>query len=341
MTIIDDFRFAPDAAHAARCNAAMHAGLADSLRQIADASAGKVAFDRRAIERLIIEIGAGYNVSPNAFALYYDLVPALLEGRLDTAHSLFAELERQRPIAARLRLIALGDPALADREARYVRLMSDGVDQPYTFLAPTMVELAAFKTQFAEVCALLQQAAPELLGELNALISELVLVAGDENAAVRFDGGSSYRLWGALFLNTHRHETRVGLIEALAHESAHSRLFGLCIDETAVRNEDDELHASPLRQDPRPMDGVYHATFVSARMHWAMARLIASGLLTAEERTQALEACASDRRNFERGYDTVAKHAQLTDTGRKAMAAAHRYMSETVERSSAGNAGCR
>lgn len=96
--MIDGFRFSPDAAHAARCDRAMHAGLADSLRQICEASDGKVAFDRSAIERLIDDIEAGRRLPPNAFALYYDVVPALLEGRLDAAPALFAELARQRPI---------------------------------------------------------------------------------------------------------------------------------------------------------------------------------------------------------------------------------------------------
>ena len=65
---------------------------------------------------------------------------------------------------------------------------------------------------------------------------------------MHFDGGSSYQLWGALFLNVGAAaRTRVDLIDALAHESAHSRLFSLCTEEALVRNPDDETHASPLR----------------------------------------------------------------------------------------------
>ena len=74
------------------------------------------------------------------------------------------------------------------------------------------------------------------------------------------------------------------------------------------------------------MDGVYHATFVSARMHWAMSRLIASGLLTEEELALAIKARDDDKRNFEKGYDTVAAHARLTNTGRLALNAALDYM---------------
>ena len=34
------------------------------------------------------------------------------------------------------------------------------------------------------------------------------------------------------------------------------------IDELFVLNPDWERFPSPLREDPRPMDGIYHATFV-------------------------------------------------------------------------------
>ena len=46
------------------------------------------------------------------------------------------------------------------------------------------------------------------------------------------------------------------------------------------------------------MDGVYHATFVSARMHFAMQELLASGLLRGEETALAQEAAARDRGHF-------------------------------------------
>ena len=78
------------------------------------------------------------------------------------------------------------------------------------------------------------------------------------------------------------------------------------------------------------MDGVYHAAFVSARMHWAMSRLIASGLLSDEEMALAVTARDDDRRNFEKGYATVSAHGQLTRTGRLALDAARTYMTEAA-----------
>ena len=68
------------------------------MRQICAASDGKVEFDHDSIERLIGDIEAGRRLSPNEFALYYELVPALMEGRLEAARALFAD-EATRPDA--------------------------------------------------------------------------------------------------------------------------------------------------------------------------------------------------------------------------------------------------
>jgi hypothetical protein len=318
--------FAPDASRGHACDRAMHGGLADSLRYILGESAGKVPFDRGAIERLILAIEDGQRFPPSTFALYYDLVPALLSGDHDAAAALFDALAHEQPIAAPLAVYGLDDPALASRRERYLRVMNGDEPYKFDFLAPAPAQAQAFRSQFDRACALLERAAPELLGEMRAIISELILVVG-RSGGLEVDGGSSYRLWGALFLNAERHQSRVELVEVLAHESGHSVLFGLSTEEPHVLNPDDERYPSPLRMEGRPMDGVFHATYVSARMHWTMSRLIASDLLTDEERAIARNAREEDRRNFEEGYATIIAHARLTDTGRQAIGAARAYIS--------------
>ena len=96
-----------------------------------------------------------------------------------------------------------------------------------------------------------------------------------------------------------------------------------------TRNDDEALYMSPLREDPRPMDGIYHATFVSARMYWLLSQLIDSELLDAEERTEALQSLDRDRRNFEAGHTLVSKHGRLTETGTRIMASACDFMNAT------------
>jgi len=285
-----------------------------------------LAFDEHGVDRLMRRLDTGERFPPSAFALYYDLVPALLRGAEQQAVDLFNGLAREQPIDAPLQVLGLGDPKLAACATRYVSFMNSDGPVPYTMLAPSQAQVATFTQRFASTIDLLQRCAPEFVDEMRALISQIVLVIGPDDTRVNFEGGSSYRLWGAMFLNAVRRRTRIEIIESVAHESAHSRLFGLCTEEAAVLNPDDELHVSPLRGDARPMDGVYHATFVSARMHWTMSRAIESGLLSEEERGLAEESRARDRINFESGYDTVVRHGRLTSTGEVALAVATAYM---------------
>jgi HEXXH motif-containing protein len=116
------------------------------------------------------------------------------------------------------------------------------------------------------------------------------------------------------------------MMEAIAHESAHSLLFGLCTHEPLVDNDDEPVFASPLRADRRPMDGVYHATFVCARMHLAMTRLLESGLLDADGRAAAIAELEADRRNFEAGDSVIRQHGVLTPLGQDVLEGARQYM---------------
>lgn len=67
---------------------------------------------------------------------------------------------------------------------------------------------------------------------------------------------------GAIYVSTF---DPVGTSEALVHELAHQKLFGLGVEfESASRiviNPPEELYPSPLRGNPRPMAALLHATY--------------------------------------------------------------------------------
>jgi len=74
------------------------------------------------------------------------------------------------------------------------------------------------------------------------------------------------------------------------------------------------------------MDGIYHATYVSARMCWAMEAIASSDKLSADERLQALNLAKIDRENYEAGLDVILKHADLTDSGTRILSRAREWM---------------
>lgn len=322
--------FQPDARRARALDARMHRELAASVRHLADAARGIVRFDADALEAMLASIDAGARVAPLAFAAYYDCLDALLADDLDGAAVAFARLAAATPVAAGLRIEPLRDPQHCERSRRMAALLLDDPSMDTAIRPPPPEVAQAFATRLEAGLALLARAAPALDAEFRALVREVVPFVGDPARRMQLDGGTHYRMWGALFLNADFHPTPQAIVEVLAHESAHCLLFGLCTHRPLVRNDDEQRFASPLRPDPRPMDGIYHATFVSARMHWAMTRLLESGLLDDQAAAAVRAARDADVANFVAGHETVRQHADLTPLGRRVLDAAHSYMRDAA-----------
>ena len=103
--------------------------------------------------------------------------------------------------------------------------------------------------------------------------------------------------------------------------------FGAGVNGPLVENGSEESYAHPLRQDPRPMDGVFHAAYVIARMHQTVERLIESGVLDEEQTEAARKDLALHRRYFEEADSVIRSGGRLTPLGKQAIAAARAHLS--------------
>lgn len=264
--------------------------------------------------------------SPHRFGAYYDMVLAVELGELEQARQFAAELT-SLALSAGLSIASIEDRN--DRQTeRYRRLF---LDDPALAGEPDPVLLADTKARIDAGFALLDRGFPEMAGEIRALLREIVIAAGPEDPkALTFDGSSSYMLWGATLLNARGPRTVLDTAQALAHESGHNLLFGYCASGPLVENPDEDLFESPLRIDPRPMDGIVHATYVIARMHQTLERLLEAGILTADESRSAAGDLAAHRRNFEAGDSVIRKSGRLTDLGRDLIESAREYMGEAA-----------
>jgi len=318
--------FAPDAARARQLNARMHRELAASLRHVCEESRGVLSFDETNLHRLLSDLEAGVDYPAADFARYYDLVEAIVDDRFRDAEQLFVELAAARPWDGGLDVKVLGSSELGSESDRYERMMNSDPTLDIGFMPPKPELAEAFRERLAKGLELLDRGLPELAGEFRAIVRQIVISGGDPTKSLQFDGGSHYRLWGALFLNAEFHPDALAVVEVLAHESAHSLLFGFCTQLPLVENDEDELYSSPLRPDPRPLEGIFHATYVSARMHWAMTQIARSGVLSPEEVEKAHAAAKADLDNFYSGYEVVAEHARMTPVGVELMTEAKAYM---------------
>jgi hypothetical protein len=134
-------------------------------------------------------------------------------------------------------------------------------------------------------------------------------------------------LWGALFLGAETHDSLISMIDGLIHESAHAHLFSLSLGESFVHNPDDERYPSPLRRDPRPLDGIFHAAYVCARMHYALSHAVEARVLTKGVQKEAQKALVASRTAFQDGFGTLNEHASLTPLGDRVIDSARIYMS--------------
>jgi HEXXH motif-containing protein len=318
--------FAPDAARAVALDRHMRARLAASLRHIVAQADGRIAMDHAALEGFFARVAAG-PVSARVFGAYCDLVLAIDDDRLALAEALLGEIGAAPHRPTDLLILDLGDARNDPVAERYVRLIDSDPAAPFAVLPPPPAAAAACRERIDAAFRLLDAGDPALAAEIRVLIGEIVIAVGpDDPTAPTFDGASAFMLWGAVMLNARGHRNALEMAQALAHESGHNLLFGLCADGPLVENDDEPRYASPLRADPRPMDGIVHATYVTARMHLAVARLLAAGVLDDAATAEAHASLAAHRRAFAQGIEVIDRHGSLTGRGEAIMAGARAYM---------------
>jgi hypothetical protein len=302
--------------------------LAASLEHVADKSRGLLSASDEKLRHLTAALQGDLRFPPTTFALYYDIVDSILENRLDDAERCLASIVNEKPIQQPLSIVIMDNATLgADMVERYGRMMNTDPATPYVFAAPPFDDVVSCRSILEKSLRLMERGCPQTYAEFAELVDQIVLCDGTNLASNEaFLAGSTFTLWGALFINPTAKRTVRSLVETLAHEASHTYLFGLQVSDGLVLNPDEERFPSPLRVDPRPMDGVYHATFVSARMHFAMRELLASGLMPASDVRFILEAAERDLANFKEGLKTVRKFGRLTPAGQDVMAAAEDYM---------------
>ena len=246
---------------------------------------------------------------------------------MEEASSLFAVLITLPSHSEGLDIVALADPKADLTAQRYARFLNTDPSISFEIFPPSTEAAESCRAQIRDALALLDAGDPDLAGEIRALLRQIVLASGSKDPkAYTFDGASSFMLWGAIIINADRRDGAIGMTQMLAHESAHNLLFGFSADESLVENSPDELFSSPLRKDPRPMDGIYHATFVTARMYRVVHRLIESGVLDAASKEKAEKDLADNARLFKQGIETVQRHAKLTPLGESVMRGAADYI---------------
>ena len=318
--------FSPSARRAVFLDQKMRRDLAASLRHIFQQASGRLAVNAAALENFLTRL-EHHPVSPLAYSYYCDAVLAIEDNEAAKASQLLGELFQLLAQSASLTVSDLGDPVHDPVAQRIVRFIDTDPDVRFLVLPPSRAEAAQCRSLLDKAFALMDAGDPELAAEIRALIRQIFLAAGDAHPkALTFDGASSFMLFGGIILNANRSIGELGMVQMLAHESTHNLLFGLAADAPLVENSDEDLYPSPLRADPRPMEGIYHATFVTARMHRAVKKLIESNILSSALLAEARKDLADNARLFAGGIEVVNRFGKLSPLGASLMRGASDYM---------------
>lgn len=171
-------------------------------------------------------------------------------------------------------------------------------------------QLDEHRTEVTGALSLLDESEPQHLSSIKAMVNEVKLFDG----SVR--GFTEMEMLGDIFIRI-SHPTnnpKLYYLEHLVHEAAHVQLFSLQNYDPLILNDSNELFVAPIRVQQRPMQGIFHACFVLARMLRAFRLLepYTIGDMEYERRTflSRIEGW------YETAFTTVEKNAKFTDTGR-------------------------
>jgi len=318
-----DLAFEPDGARATRLDREIRADLAVSLEHLTSRCQDTISFDQAALLRLIQGLRAGERYPPACFGIYTHLVFALLQNDHSTSVDLFKQLTCLQAQVAHSEVLCLDDSRIAPHRQYMEALMGFRADDSSAMAPADSEALQRFLCDYRWAMARMEEDLPEMAAEIQAMVSQLILVwIPDDKVRLSFDGGSAPMLWGGMFVNAARQRTPLELLEVLVHESAHLLLYAFTQHEPLVLNDEAERYDSPLRTDLRPMEGIFHATWVSARMALAMHTLSRSRLLDDALRHEALAATQVGIANFAAGNVVIQSHARFTETGRQVIDAA-------------------
>ena len=326
----DLYAFEPDVERVRFLDQRMRLRLAESLRYILSQANGLLDIPESQFRKFLRQ-PEQHPVSPLVFSCYHDIVLAIEEDDLEQASPVLRDM-MVLPIPGRETVVEeLEDPQQDARARRYARFIDSDPSIKFEIFPPSRPAAEHCRALIRDAFALMSAGDPELAAEIRALLREIILAAGTKDPeALTFDGASSFMLWGAIIINANRRDGELAMVQMLAHESAHNLLFGFSADRPLVKNSPEELYPSPVRMDPRPMDGIYHATFVTARMHRAVSRLLESNILSVSLKEKAREELRNNARLFNQGISVVRQHGCLTPAGNAIMDAAAAYMANAV-----------
>lgn len=297
-------------------DAVVRAQLADSLVHIVNKAGSYLEVDRGRLDAAVERIRVSKQ-DPGVFARYFDLIFAVNANQFANANTLFDELIERASQPVSFAIVPYTKEQLGSDYDRFAELLFAEFSNVNPMASPSQSQSIASTQMLREAIAVISRVDPGIHDEIEAFLARIYLaIANKDPLAKRFGGVTSLQVWGASFVNVEFYKTRWDAVQFLVHEITHSLLLGLSCDQPLVRNSPDENYRSPLRADPRPMDGLFHATLVCARLAAFNRAWLDCGLVEEDDRARTEAAIEKNSRSFRDGLVVVNQHGKLSEKGR-------------------------
>lgn len=258
-----------------------------------------------------------WSTAPAAHALQDLMRLAAIEGDIDAIRDLYTRHAAvlAKPDSTGQRVLSWGDGMTASETELLQHAFSDdiGLTGQLVPAAPEVAERLA--RDVVRIHRSLTEALPLWGAEFAALVREVLLA---RSGADGFAGASAFSGWGAILVNPQRQQDDLTLLMTLIHESSHLKLFIAYLDDEIVLNDPNARYSSPLRREGRPMNGLFHAAFVLARMVCLLTDLRRVGFDGLSD-AQLAATSARLRQQFAEAYAVIATEGQLTERGQAIM----------------------
>jgi HEXXH motif-containing protein len=289
--------------------------LAESFAYIATQAGSE---DLRQKLLLVAErLGGLRAVPPQLGCLYLQIVEAVEGGDETTCERLSAELLDLLSRPWKLEVARYGRDELGRFFQAFNDVLFDESYGPQPMAEPPESEWRQAKANFERGLQLVRGAAPKIHAEIEAFWSRIYLgVSNPDSDRAKFGGVTSLVLWGGTFANAAHYDSEIKAAEFLVHEVTHALLFAAACDEPLVLNPPDQFFSSPLRRDGRPMDGIFHATLVCARVAEFYSALRGSDAVPQVDDETLVRFRQANAERFQRGCATIEEFGQISPLGR-------------------------
>jgi hypothetical protein len=275
---------------------------------------------RQAISDAADRCNAGERLRGAVYILHNELWVAMRSSDGSRVKELLRRASDLRFTTTNLVIKGLSDSSVGafDEDALFMSTMGRENEQEYQLLfdaKPPEGSDVDILRDVNEVLNRLRVLDPATASELEVLVSDVIVMS-----SAYLNGGTSFKAFGYLMLRERRarHEWTTYL-ETLVHEAAHLYLYSLWTLDPIILDDGGRLYRSPLRREPRPLSGIFHAMFVLGRIMRTM-RIFeqseyADDVAHLESSYNNAGNTASLERKFEDAYQVVQEHAELSPLG--------------------------